>query len=137
MNQVVLNKKVSIERCVAQARKYYAMKGELRFEEDYLKQDAVGLNVQRACELCIDVANHLIKARKLGLPQDSKDSFSLLQRAGLIDEAMAAALRAMVGFRNILVHQYQMLDLAIMVEVVERRLDALLAFANIALVAPD
>ena len=137
MNQVILNKKVSIERCIAQARKYYAMKGELPFKEDYLKQDAVALNVQRACELCIDIANHLIKTRKLGLPQDSKDSFSLLQRAGLIDEAMAAALRAMVGFRNILVHQYQMLDLDIMVEVVERRLDDLLAFANIALAASD
>ena len=137
MNQVVLNKKVSIERCVAQARKYYAMKGELPFEEDYLKQDAVGLNVQRACELCIDIANHLIKTRKLGLPQDSKDGFSLLQRAGLIDEAMAAALRATVGFRNIMLHQYQRLDLAIMVEVVERRLDDFLAFANIALAASD
>lgn len=109
MNQVVLNKKVSIEHCIAQARKYYAMKGEIPFKEDYLRQDAVALNVQRACEICIDIANH----RKLGLPQDSKDSFSLLQRAGLIDEAMTAALRAMVGFRNILVHQYQRLDLDI------------------------
>ncbi len=137
MNQVVLNKKVSIERCIAQARKYYAMERELAFEEDHLRQDAVALNVQRACELCIDIANHLIKTRKLGLPQDSKDSFSLLQRAGLIDESMTARLRAMVGFRNILVHQYQMLDLDIMVEVVERRLDELLAFANVALAASD
>ncbi|MGH8588327.1 MAG: type VII toxin-antitoxin system HepT family RNase toxin [Gammaproteobacteria bacterium] len=137
MNQVVLNKKVSIERCVVQARKYYAMERELPFEEDHLKQDAVALNVQRACELCIDVANHLIKTRKLGLPEDSKDSFSLLQRAGLIDEAMTAALRAMVGFRNVLVHQYQILDLDIMVEVVEKRLDDLLVFANVALAASD
>ena len=137
MNQVVLNKKVSIERCIAQARKYYAMKGEIPFKEDYLRQDAVALNVQRGCELCIDIANHLIKTRKLGLPQDSKDSFSLLQRAGLIDEAMTATLRAMVGFRNILIHQYQRLDLDIMVEIVEHRLDDLLAFANIALAASD
>jgi uncharacterized protein YutE (UPF0331/DUF86 family) len=137
MNQVVLNKNVSIERCMAQARKYYAMKRELPFGEDYLTQDAVGLNVQRACELCTDIANHLIKTRKLGLPQDSKESFSLLQRAGLIDESMTAALRAMVGFRNILVHQYQRLDLDIMVEIVEHRLDDLLAFANIALAASD
>jgi len=137
MNQVILNKKVSIERSAAQARKYYAMERELPFKEDHLKQDAVALNVQRACELCIDIANHLIKTKKLGLPQDSKDSFSLLQRAGLIDESMTAALRAMVGFRNILVHQYQMLDLDIMVEIVEHRLDDLLAFANVALAASD
>lgn len=137
MNQVVLNKKVSIERCIAQARKYYAMKGEIPFKEDYLRQDAVALNVRRACEICIDIANHLIKTRKLGLPQDSKDSFSLLQRAGLIDEAMTAARRAMVGFRNILVHQYQRLDLDIVAEVVEHRLDDLLAFSNIAVAASD
>ncbi|MGH8564121.1 MAG: type VII toxin-antitoxin system HepT family RNase toxin [Gammaproteobacteria bacterium] len=137
MNQVILNKKVSIERCIAQARKYYAMKGKLPFQEDYLKQDAVGLNVQRACELCIDIANHLIRTRKLGLPQDSKDSFSLLHRAGLIDEPITDRLRAMVGFRNILVHQYQRLDLDIMVEVVEHRLDDVLAFANIALAASN
>ena len=92
---------------------------------------AEGLRGGRFC------ANHLIKTRKLGLPQDSKDSFSLLQRAGLIDESMAAALRAMVGFRNILLHQYQKLDLGIMVEVIERRLDDLLAFAKIALAASD
>ncbi|MGH8658956.1 MAG: type VII toxin-antitoxin system HepT family RNase toxin [Gammaproteobacteria bacterium] len=137
MNQVVLNKKVSIERCIAQTRKYYAMRGELPFKDDYLKQDAIALNVQRACELCIDVANHLIKTKKLGLPQDSKDSFSLLQRAGLIDEAMMASLRAMVGFRNILVHQYQELDLDIMVEIIEHRLDGLLDFANTALALSD
>ncbi|MGH7908626.1 MAG: type VII toxin-antitoxin system HepT family RNase toxin [Thermodesulfobacteriota bacterium] len=137
MNQVVLNKKVSIERCIAQTRKYYAMRGELSFKEDYLKQDAIALNVQRVCELCIDIANHLIKTKKLGLPQDSKDSFSLLQRAGLIDEAMMASLRAMVGFRNILVHQYQNLDLDIMVEIIEHRLDGLLDFANTALALSD
>jgi uncharacterized protein YutE (UPF0331/DUF86 family) len=50
---------------------------------------------------------------------------------------MAAALRAMVVVRNILLHQYQMLDLDIIVEVVERRLDDPLAFANIALGASD
>ncbi|MGH8626047.1 MAG: type VII toxin-antitoxin system HepT family RNase toxin [Gammaproteobacteria bacterium] len=126
-----------MERCIAQARKYYAMKGELPFKEDYLKQDAIALNVQRACELCIDIANHLIKTKKLGLPQDSKDSFSLLQRGGLINEAMMASLRAMVGFRNILVHQYQKLDLDIMGDIIEHRLDALLDFANTALAASD
>ena len=128
MNQDILNKKVSIERCIAQARKYYAMEGGLPFEEDHLKQDAV--------ELCIDIANHLIKTRKLGLPQDSKDSFSLLQRAGLIGETMTAALRAM-GFRNTLIHQYQRRDLDIMVEIVEHRLDEPMEFANIALAASD
>ncbi len=80
MNEILLNKKVSIERCVAQIDKYYALKSSLPFETDYLRQDAISMNLQRICELAIDIANHLVKTKKLGLPQDSRDSFALLQR---------------------------------------------------------
>ena len=95
------------------------------------------MNLQRACEASIDIANHLIKSKKLGLPQDSKDSFTLLQRAGLIDEKQTAILQAMVGFRNILVHEYQKLDLDIMVNVIEHRLGDLLDFTNTALAVSE
>ena len=133
MNEFVLNKKVSIE----QIDRYYALDTGLPFEEDHLKQDAIAMNLQRACELGIDIANHVIKVKKLGLPQDSKDSFALLRRAGLIDADMTVALQSMVGFRNILVHEYQKLDLAIMVEVIEHRVKNLHIFANTMLKAFD
>lgn len=133
MNEVVLNKKVSIERCLEQISKYYALDRGLPFEQDFLKQDAIAMNLQRACELSIDIANHLIKIRKLGLPQDSRDSFELLQRAGLIDERMMHNLQAMVGFRNILVHEYRKLDLNIMMKIIESHMRDLLDFANVAL----
>jgi uncharacterized protein YutE (UPF0331/DUF86 family) len=93
--------------------------------------------LQRACELCIDIGNHLLKSKKLGLPQDSRDSFALLQKAGLIQVEQMKTLQAMVGFRNTLVHEYQELNLAIMVEVIEHRLRELLVFANTALKAAD
>ncbi len=135
MNEVVLNKKVSIERCIEQINTYYALDRGLPFEQDFLKQDAIAMNLQRACELSIDIANHLIKNRKLGLPQDSRDSFELLRRAGLIGEPMTRALQAMVGFRNILVHEYRKLDLGIMVKVIESHTRDLLDFANVAIEA--
>lgn len=119
MNDVILNKKISIERCIEQIDKYYRLESGLSFENDFLKQDAIAMNLQRACELSIDIANHLIKARKLGLPQDSRNSFELLQRSGLISVEMMATLQTMVGFRNILVHEYRKLDLGIMVAVIE------------------
>ena len=137
MNEIILNKKISIERCIAQIDKYYALGSGLPFESDYLRQDAIGMNLQRACELTIDIANHVIKTKKLGLPQDSKDSFALLQRAGLIGVEQMHALQAMVGFRNILVHEYRRLDLHILVDVIERRMRELLNFANTALNAAD
>ena len=133
MNEIILNKKVSIERCIQQIETYYALDTGLPFATDYLRQDAIAMNLQRACELTIDIANYLIKSKKLGLPQDSRDSFTLLQQAGLMTIEQMNRLQAMVGFRNTLVHQYQNLDLQIMVDVIEHHLREFLDFANAAL----
>ena len=130
MNDIVLNKKESIERCIKQIRIYYALPSDLLFEEDYMKQDSIAINLQRACEQCIDLANHTIKTRKLGLPKDSKESFSLLASAGLIPGELAKKLEGMVGFRNILVHQYQRMEIGLMIRVIEHHLDDLVEFTN-------
>jgi uncharacterized protein YutE (UPF0331/DUF86 family) len=130
MMDVVLNKKESIERCIKQVRKYYALPSDVPFEEDYIKQDAIAANLQRMAEQAIDLANHVIRKRKLGLPKDSRESFDLLARAGVIPPELAKKLKGMVGFRNIMVHEYQKLDLKIMKDVIENRLDDLIEFTN-------
>ena len=56
-----------------------------------------------------------------------------MQRAGLISVEYMHVLQAMVGFRNILVHEYKKLDIHIMVDVIEHRMRELLHFANSAL----
>ncbi|NJO17161.1 MAG: DUF86 domain-containing protein [Thioploca sp.] len=126
----VLNKKDSIERCVQQIRRYYALPSERVFAEDFLKQDAIALNLQRACQLCIDLANLTIRKKKLGLPKESAESFLLLAEAEIIDQLLAEKLKGMVGFRNILVHEYKKVDLSIMVNVIEHRLEDLVMFAQ-------
>jgi len=130
MNDIVLNKKESIERCIKQIRVYYASPSDIPFEKDYLKQDAIAINMQRACEQCIDLANHTIKTRKLGLPKESRQSFRLLAQSDIIPRNLAANLENMVGFRNTLVHQYQNLDIQLMVDVIENHLDDLIDFSN-------
>ena len=130
MNDVLLNKKISIERCIRQIRRYYSLDSEQPFEQDHLRQDAIAMNLQRAAELCIDIANLQVRKNKLGLPQDSRESFSLLQQAGLIGEELTGKLKAMVGFRNVLVHEYRELNLNIMIDIVENHLDDLLEFAD-------
>ena len=80
------------------------------------------LNLQRACEASIDVANILNKQHDTGIPQSSRDSFELLKKAGLISAPMALSLQKMVGLRNVAVHDYQTLNLEIVKHVVEHRL---------------
>jgi len=45
MNDIVLNKKESIERCIRQIKRYYAMDSDVSFEEDYLRQDAIAIKI--------------------------------------------------------------------------------------------
>ena len=64
----------------------------------------------------------MVSIRRLGVPADSAEAFTLLERAGALTPATAARMRAMVGFRNVAVHQYQVLDQAILRAVVEKHL---------------
>ena len=130
---IILNKKESLERCIGQVRVYYARASDVAFREDFLKQDAIAINLQRAMELVIDMANHVIKERKLGLPKESRQSFEILGKAGIITPEMSRELQGMVGFRNILVHEYQKLDLDIMIHIIENRLTDLIDYSTILL----
>ena len=133
MTDNALNKKESIERCLKQVRDYYARSSEVVFTKDFLKQDAIAINLQRSCGQCIDLANHAIKLKKLGLPKEARESFELLARAGIISDDMAMHLKGMIGLRNTLVHEYQRLDIDLMVDVIENHLDELIDFTNLVL----
>lgn len=119
-DEILMQKLASIHRCVGQVRTFVA--GDLDRLDDQLVQDAVVLNLQRACEQAIDAASRVVSVRGLGIPGDSAEAFTLLERAGLLTDATAARMRSMVGFRNVAVHQYQQLDVAILRSVVERHL---------------
>jgi len=128
IDDIILHKKESIERCVKQIRDYYSRPSDIPFENDHFKQDAIALNIQRAAEQCIDLANHIIKVKKLGIPKESRQVFVLLAQAGIITGDMSKLLQSMVGFRNILVHEYQEIEIKIMTDVIENQLDELVRF---------
>jgi uncharacterized protein YutE (UPF0331/DUF86 family) len=128
-DDVVLNKAAIIERCVARVREEYA--GDVRnLTHNLTRQDSVILNLQRACEAAIDLAMHLVRERRLGIPQESRDAFDLLLQAGLIEPGLAGRLKRMVGFRNVAVHDYRKLDLQIVQKIVTHHLDDFLEFSE-------
>ncbi|MDZ7685310.1 MAG: DUF86 domain-containing protein [Gammaproteobacteria bacterium] len=129
MNDVVANKIQSLQRCIGRVREEFEHSGR-NLGSDISRQDAAILNITRACEVAIDLANYTVKLRKLGIPNDSRESFQLLEDAGLISSAMSLRLQSMVGFRNVAVHDYRRLDLDIVHRIIEQDLDELLAFAE-------
>jgi uncharacterized protein YutE (UPF0331/DUF86 family) len=94
-------------------------------------QESLVLNVQRACQTAIDLATHLVQAARIGPPNDSRDAFRRLETAGRLPQELSAMLQAMVGFRNVAVHRYQELDLAVLRTILDHRLDDFAAFADL------
>ncbi len=119
-DDVLLNKTATITRCIKRIREEYTEKVD--FRTNYTRQDSVILNLQRCCEAAIDMGNRLIRLRGLGIPQSSRDVFKLLQQEKIIEEVIANSLMAMVGLRNIAVHDYQALNLDIVIHVIENNL---------------
>jgi uncharacterized protein YutE (UPF0331/DUF86 family) len=126
-DDVIINKIQSIQRCIFRAKEEYQFAGKA-FQEDFSRQDAAILNITRACEQTIDLANYLIKKHKYGVPTSSRESFDLLAQHKIISTPLCQQLQKMVGFRNIAIHEYQKLNPQIIIAIIEHGLEDLLAF---------
>jgi uncharacterized protein YutE (UPF0331/DUF86 family) len=110
-------------------REEYLAAGDA-FASNFSRQDAAVLNIQRACEPALDMGHHLIRRDKLGAPQSAREVFDLLAKAAWITPELAEAMKKMVGFRNIAVHDYQARLLPITVSIITDHLDEFLAFSK-------
>jgi uncharacterized protein YutE (UPF0331/DUF86 family) len=129
MNDVIISKIQSIQRCIQRAREKYDSDPE-GFDTNYTKQDAAILNVLRACEQSIDLANYMIRLHKMGIPTSSTESFDLLRQKFIIDAPLAEKLKKIVHFRNTVIHQYQRTDINIVKAIITSDLDDLLHFGD-------
>lgn len=66
--------------------------------------------VALACETVIDVCNSIISQKGFGKPADNKDSLNNLVKNAVISESLGDRLKDMIGFRDLLVHQYGNVD---------------------------
>lgn len=132
VNDVLMNKAAIIERCLVRVEEEY-IGHEDEFENNITRQDSIILNIQRACEATIDAAMHIVRVRKLGVPQESREAFQMLQDASFINENLTSRLQAMVGFRNVAVHDYRALNLKIVRHILDHRLNDFREFVKVLL----
>jgi uncharacterized protein YutE (UPF0331/DUF86 family) len=129
IDDIVLNKTDTIKKCVQRVYEEYA--DNPNNLNNITKQDSIILNIQRACEAAIDLGMHVIAEKGLGIPQWSRDAFDILYVQGIIDNSISERLKAMVGFRNIAIHNYQKLSIKIIQSIIEKHLKDLFDFAKI------
>lgn len=126
--ELVLKKLARIETCVEELRRLGRpeMLGKDVREERFVEHTLL-----IAIQAAVDAGAHVVADERLGEPRSQGEVFELLRRAGWIEEHLADPLRRMCGFRNVLVHGYDEVDLAIVRDVVQNQLGDLLAFAEV------
>ncbi len=80
------------------------------FKNDPYKSAGAIRLLQISIEAMIDIANHIVAQKGLGIPKTYADSFKILADNQLIEKEMLPVYIQMVRFRNRAVHLYTEVD---------------------------
>ena len=126
--ELIAKKLGEIETCVSELR---TLAQPDRIRQDIRERRFVEHTLQLAIQGALDVASHIVSDERLGEPRTNRELFDLLERRGWVAPDLAKTLRNMVGFRNVLVHGYDTVDLAVVEDVLRSHLDDLLDFVSV------
>ena len=128
---LIRRKLADLELLVNQVGEYRDIAAD-DYRADWKVQRIVERTLQMAIETCLDVANHVIADRALKVPATYAETFEVLADAGLLPAELRVAMRRMVGFRNIVVHEYAAIDAEHVVRILHDHLGDLTQFAAVA-----
>ena len=132
---LVLRKLADLDLYLAQVSEYRGI-GVQEYRADWKIQRIVERTLQMAIEVCVDIANHVIADRGLRVPATYAEAFDVLAEAGLLPVKEREAMVRMVGFRNVVVHEYARIDAQIVVRILREHLDDLSRLSATALSWP-
>ncbi len=124
--ELIEKKLAFIETCVRELR---ALSRPAAIAIDVREERFAAYTLQMAVQAALDVASHIVSDERLGEPDTNRQLFDLLVRAGWLSPQLTGTMHNMAGFRNVVVHGYQVLDKAILADIVSNRLEDLLNFA--------
>jgi len=129
---LVLRKVADLETYLKQLEPYRDIELST-YQSDWKTQRIVERTLHLAIETCMDIADHIVADRRLPVPETAAATFEILGEAQVLPVPLATSLSKMVGFRNILVHDYARLDASIVLRVLRSDLQDLQRFRDTAL----
>lgn len=93
-----------------------------QYKDDWKTQRIVERTLHILIEVCIDIANHIISDEGMRLPTGYADTFTVLMENKVIGKKLCGTLERMAKFRNVVVHQYETIDPAIVVSILHKNL---------------
>lgn len=90
------------------------------FLSDLDRQESILFNLQMAIQNCIDIAAHIVSDEELGVAGSTNEMFYMLQDNGYLDLNLTEKMVAAVGFRNLVVHEYEVVDLKRVYQIIQK-----------------
>ena len=104
---------------------------ESRFLKDYRLNAEAEHHLQVAIQACIDIASHIVAV--FGLERAAEETYEVfesLAQENIIPKKFLPIMRAMTGYRNIVVHDYLSVKRRITYDNIQKRLPDLSKFAQ-------
>ena len=127
--KVIGEKLLSLNRCLERVKLHTPANVEA-LQSDFDTQDIICLNIQRAVQISVDIAAHILAEQLHEQTSTMAETFLALSRHGLLDSQLASRLAKAVGFRNIAVHEYDTLDMNILYSIITKEIDCFYEFSD-------
>ena len=94
----------------------------IEFIEDTTAQDIVEYNLFQTVNHLIAMIEHIVADEQYGFPQTAYESAELLKAKKVLSAKDLALIRQMIGFRNIVGHEYIRLNKEIVYQILTKHL---------------
>lgn len=125
---LIAKKLALIETCIRELRTLARLDV---LDTDIRERRFVEHTLQIAIQACQDVASHVVSDERLGEPRTNAELIDLLVHGKWLEPELGKRLRRAIGFRNVIVHGYDTVDLAVVRSVLQHGLADLVAFVDI------
>jgi uncharacterized protein YutE (UPF0331/DUF86 family) len=119
--KVIENKKSSIQKYLSILQRY-KKKSKKEIQDSIDLKGALERYLYLAIQSTIDLAEAIIAYKNFRKPSTMTEAFYILNEEGMISGALANRLAKMVGFRNIIAHDYEKMDYDIVINVLKHSL---------------
>ena len=92
------------------------------FTSDFKVRGAVERYLQVSIECIVDIGNEIISSLQLQRPERYRDIPFILFESKIIPKTFAETIASMIGFRNLLVHDYASINVNLVYEFLQTRL---------------
>ena len=128
----VIENKISAVKKYLKIMERYGGLSALNLKNDIDQRGAAERYLYLVIQSTIDLAEAIVSFKNLRKPETMSQNFEILSEQGMIDQNLKENLVKMVGFRNIVAHDYEEMDYSIMVNVLKNGANDINNFLKIA-----